>query len=407
MGQASWPHFGVWLRLCASLHSLRLYRCAGLTDAVLATDVLPYCTQLRSLEIARIDELRSPTIVSSNLCSVALVECEELHSPVLRCPRLSKLELRGSEHLVSPTVVSSDLRKLSLAGCRQLSHPTIECPSLSELDLSTCTALTAEAVQEQLESCRSITTLKLSGCRALRSLAISSLSLSSLHVCWCTHLQSIELTCSSLSSLHAYGCARLSRATVATGVGLRTLELQKCGSIDDPTLASLTSGPRASQLEVLNLTDCKALRQPRLNCARLRVLHLYNCLQLSSLVLFCPALELLNLTHCLELQSLELACPALATLLAAGCKRLTDETVAEMMRACMRLRTLDVKGCPLVSRQASEAAESLSQRPQPTSPQSKPTSEGLSSGAAGSEGVTGSRAAGSREDDVCEHVRKR
>ena len=144
---------------------------------------------------------------------------------------------------------------------------------------------------------------------------------------------------------------------------LATLELQKCASVDDAVLGALSALPRGAGLELLNLTDCKALRAPRLVCARLRTLHLYNCLSLSALTLYCPALELLNLTHCAELAAIDLSCPKLATLLCAGCKRLPDAAMVHAIRTCGALRTVDTKACPLLSDATRAVVEELLQKP--------------------------------------------
>ena len=136
--------------------------------------------------------------------------------------------------------------------------------------------------------------------------------------------------------------------------------MQKCVAICDEHVAPLAH--RASKLELLNLTDCKALRSPRIVAAQLRTLHLYNCVQLVACTLFCPALDLLNLTHCAELAQLSLVCPKLVTLLCAGCKRLPDAQLRLAIRACRNLTTCDVKDCELLSPETRNALEQLTRR---------------------------------------------
>ena len=99
--------------------------------------------------------------------------------------------------------------------------------------------------QAALEDCASLRTLKLSGCRGLRQLELSSSSLRSLHACWCTHLVSMTIKCQALTSLYAYGCAKLTHTSL-NSQRLATLELQKCGSIDDALLAGLACGAGSS-----------------------------------------------------------------------------------------------------------------------------------------------------------------
>ena len=389
-----WSRFSAVLgRACGgALRSLELHRCEGLTDALLHV-LLPGLPRLTSLLLSRLKTC-SPKIVSANLTSLSLRECEELTSPRINCPKLVNLELSGSDKLVAPSIASAALRALDLSGCRQLTDPQLACPALTSLDLSTCTALEAAKVQACLDACSAVRVLRLSGCRGLSALELSSSSLRALHICWCTRLSRVSLQTPKLHSLFAYGCAKLSETYVDSKL-LVTAELQKCGNADDRLLSALTgvggggsggdggggsvggsggssnggSGGSSgggvtpgSRLELLNLTDCKTLVAPRLTCARLRTLHLYNCLQLSSLVLFCPALELLNLTHCVALERLSLATPKLATLLCAGCKRLPDDAVAAVLRTCGGLKTIDLKGCPLLKDGTREAARATAAR---------------------------------------------
>ena len=357
----AWPQLAAQLQSCASLHSLRLCNCPGLTDTLLASVLLPSCPRLRSLTLTRL-RLRAPSIESPTLCALTLSECEELTSPRVACDRLHTLCFSGSDRLVDPHVASADLEALDLSGCPQLAAPRLECLSLRVLDLSACTALRAESVQAQVDASPKLRTLRLSGCRGLRELSLASPSIVTLHACWCTHLRTVTLQCPALQSLHTYGCGKLAQADVRAGSPTR-FELQKCGAVDDALLAALTAAPRAARLELLNLTDCKALRAPRLVCARLRTLHLYNCLSLSALTLYCPALELLNLTHCAELAAIDLSCPKLATLLCAGCKRLPDAAMVHAIRTCGALRTVDTKACPLLSDATRAVVEELLQKP--------------------------------------------
>ena len=267
----AWPQLAAQLQSCASLHSLRLCNCPGLTDTLLASVLLPSCPRLRSLTLTRL-RLRAPSIESPTLCALTLSECEELTSPRVACDRLHTLCFSGSDRLVDPHVASADLEALDLSGCPQLAAPRLECPSLRVLDLSACTALRAESVQAQVDTSPKLRTLRLSGCRGLRELSLASPSIVTLHACWCTHLRTVTLQCPALQSLHTYGCGKLAQADVRAGSPTR-FELQKCGAVDDALLAALTAAPRAARLELLNLTDCKALRAPRLVCARLRTLH--------------------------------------------------------------------------------------------------------------------------------------
>ena len=147
---------------------------------------------------------------------------------------------------------------------------------------------------------------------------------------------------------------------------LGTLELQKGGALDDALVGALAA--EARQLESLNLTDCKLLREPRLACEKLRILHLYNCVHLLSVTVLCPSLELLNLTHSTALASLHIGCPKLGTLLCGGCKLLADACVRVVVDACRALHTCDVKGCELLSEATLKALEEqLSSRRQAAS----------------------------------------
>lgn len=127
----------------------------------------------------------------------------------------------------------------------------------------------------------------------------------------------------------------------------RTRACSQCGALDDALVAALAAG--SPHLDLLNLTDCKLLRSPRLDCSALRTLHLYNCVHLLAASVVCPSLELLNLTHCAELASLQISCPKLGTLLCGGCKRLPDAALRAAVDTCRALHTCDIKGCDLLS----------------------------------------------------------
>ena len=68
---------------------------------------------------------------------------------------------------------------------------------------------------------------------------------------------------------------------------------------------------------------------------------------------------MLNLTHCVDVTSVSLATPKLSTLLCAGCKRLPDEQIRAVLQSCPALRTIDLKGCPLITDGTRQAAEQM------------------------------------------------
>ena len=68
---------------------------------------------------------------------------------------------------------------------------------------------------------------------------------------------------------------------------------------------------------------------------------------------------MLNLTHCVDVTSVSLATPKLSTLLCAGCKRLPDEQIKTVLQSCPALRTIDLKGCPLITDGTRQAAEQM------------------------------------------------
>jgi len=340
-----WRGISRHLRSCVALHTLNLVRCDGLTDGSLV-ELLTCCPQLRALTLSRLP-IACPKIASDSLCIVALVECEQLTSPEMKCPQLAMLRFTGSQHLRSPLIASNALGTLNLKNCGQLSNLSLTCPMLYDLDLSCCTSLPAEAIQSLVRGLARLHTLRLSGCRGLRVLSLSSTSLRSLHLCWCMLLRKLVVEhCTGLTTLYAYGCSRLIAPGIAA-TSIRCLEMQKCAMIADDPISRLCDG--APSMQLLNLTDCKALFAPRISTTQLRVLHLYNCARLHSLTLHCAALELLNLTHCVELACLALACPSLVTLLCGGCKRLPDAAMVTAIRSCPLLQTLDVQGCSLLA----------------------------------------------------------
>jgi hypothetical protein len=156
---------------CSMLHSLRLYRTDGLTDASMAV-LARACPQLRSLRLER-QRLVAPLLESASLCEVHWIECEQLTSPQLHCTRLRTLHFTCTEQLHSPLVRSSSLRSLSMAYSRLLCKPTLDCAELTELDLTACQALPAAQAQRLLSGCPRLQTLRLSGCRAWGSRSTS------------------------------------------------------------------------------------------------------------------------------------------------------------------------------------------------------------------------------------------
>ena len=204
-------------------------------------------------------------------------------------------------------MVGSTVDKLNFSGSKSLKSITISSTTLTTLSCRNCSALT---------------TLTCSGCSALTSLDVAGLTaLTSLTCSGCSALTTLTCNgCSALTTLTCSGCSVLTSLDVAGLTALTTLDCANCSTLTSLDAAGLTA------LTTLTCTGCSALTSlDATGLTALTTLTCTGCSALTSLdVAGLTALTSLSCRNCSALTSLDIAgLTALTSLPCSGCSALT------------------------------------------------------------------------------------
>ncbi|XP_010543170.1 PREDICTED: F-box/LRR-repeat protein 3 [Tarenaya hassleriana] len=241
----------------------------------------------------------------------------------------------------------STLQSIALNGCSitpdGLQAIGISCNALKELSLSKCLGVTDEGLSSILIKRKDLRKLDVTCCRKLTGVSIAQ----------------IANSCPSLISLKMESCSLVPReAFVLIGQKCRFLEELDLtdNEIDDEGLKSISSCLNLSSLKVgicLNITD-KGLSYIGMACSNLCELDLYRSVGItdvgvSSVARGCSKLEAINMSYCRDVTDMSLVrlskCPRLKTLECRGCPLVTSLGMAAIAVGCKGLAKLDLKKC--------------------------------------------------------------
>ncbi|KAL0555710.1 hypothetical protein IC582_009666 [Cucumis melo] len=316
------------------LEDLVLEGCFGIDDDCLA--VIRYgCKSLKKLDVSSCPNI-SPTGLSSlTRASASLQQLTLAYgSPVT-------LALANSLKNLSM------LQSVKLDGC-VVTYDGLEtigncCVSLSELSLSKCVGVTDEGLSSILKKHKDLKKLDITCCRKITDVSISNLTNS----------------CTGLTSLKMESCSLVSReGFILIGRGCHLLEELDLtdNEIDNEGLRSLS---RCSKLSILKLGICLNLNDEGLGhigmcCSKLLELDLYRCAGITdsgllAIIHGCPDLEMINIAYCRDITDTSFStlrkCSRLKTIEARGCPLITSSGLAEAVAGCKLLRRLDLKKC--------------------------------------------------------------
>lgn len=225
--------------------------------------------------------------------------------------QVSTFLISGSEFLETLNVSGSAITALDLSGCDVLQTVNVsDCPELLSLVadgtvstaitsvlVSGCTALGTLAVGGT-----QITSLDLAGCAALTSLDISA----------CTSLITIDLTAgTALQDITAPGCTALTSFTIQNAVDLSIVDLEGCTAltaVDCSGCTVLATITLPDSVSVLTLNATGFTMFDISGKTSLTELYLFDCAALTSVdASDCTALEIADVSGCALLASLDVS----------------------------------------------------------------------------------------------------
>lgn len=354
---------------CSNLRNLNINKCPNISCGALTTLISrnPYLNTLLMAGIRITDE----SMVK--LCAVMLEGCGSklIHMDVSLCRELSDIGI------ICLSETCTNLVRLNLCGLNRISDmgvnficancwyleelnvedifllrddafwfsPTNDgrraanenmLTSLKILNLTDCANLSDRGIEGLAERCRQIHTLTLRGCDKLTDLSLKIMTDST--TCTATNLP----MCDSFQTLILSYCSKLT----ATGI-INFLPICACLEILD--LSGLTA----------IVTD-SFIHQLSLSCKTLLKLTISKCLLITDVSLCSIAdnlwLEYLDITGCHKctdsgIEVLSEACSGLRCLIAKRVKRITNKSIAALIRNCIGIRKINIQECPLVTQE--------------------------------------------------------
>jgi len=223
-------------------------------------------------------------------------------------------------------------------------------PSIKVLDLFGCEFVTSWGVQLAVSACLQLEELVLRGCHRVDDAAI----------------QAIARSCRGLQGLSLSGCEAITDRGVfalRTCVSLRKLGLHQCSKLTNAAMASLAELTALQCLDVGRmglLVDDLGLQQLLCKCHGLVWLNVRVNARVTDDTLHlvathCPALERLICGGCPLLTSAGItavcaACPGLRWVHVRDVEAVDDNALLAIGRLCKSLQSVDIRGCPLVTK---------------------------------------------------------
>lgn len=341
--------------------------CNHLNDAAMA-EVAPHLAGLEHLDLSYCRQLTAdglrpalraagPTLLSLNLDGAYLVSDAAAGDVADLCPRVRELSMARC-HITSAAV-------LRLAA---------SCRTLERLDVSFVESVPAAAVRALVEGCPALREVGLEGCLRLGDDSVLELAraarLEDVNLRYCEFLSFASLgplaeSCPRLRHLNLTAVKRATNGVLealARGTrGLRSLQLNQAGWLDDAAVAGLAALP----LEELSLERCRQLTDEAVlplaaAAVPLRAVNLSWTRRVTqgaveALARGCGrTLRRVVLSGCARfgdgaVEAVAAHCPLLEELEAASLPLLSDRGAAAVAASLPRLRRLDVKACPLLT----------------------------------------------------------
>lgn len=267
---------------------------------------------------------------------------------------------------------SDDEAVVSLSSCLTAIAANNASRSIAEIDFSGCGEwMPSYAVVDVAERCRdlfpSLSSLALARAKTLGGDALASAlricgpSLRELRLIGCVKLdedavmRALELA-PGLRSLDLTGCLALKRlALEARDVPrLEKLKAVNCAAMESCVVRRAN---REGALKSLNVADCVALRTFQVQSETLETLNVAGCRSLETFNAHAPRCETLLLNKCAslrhvteEMHAVAMKMPSVRTLTLDSCKSLTTNGFARLLDMCGSLVALSAEGCLSVDR---------------------------------------------------------
>jgi hypothetical protein len=194
---------------------------------------------------------------------------------------------------------------------------------LESINLSMCLNVGSAAILSIAQQCRLLRHVNLSNCQEIEDAAIVSLAES------CRSIRSLDLTkCAKLSDISikaiAHHCRRLQKLT-----------LFNCQEVTTESIVEVAK--HCKKIQEVDMSACdritdRALEALANGCPRLRSVSVSDCTKLTTV-------GIIALATCSRLTKLRLA----------GCKGLTDDSLAKLTIGCPDISELDLAYCTTVS----------------------------------------------------------
>eukprot|EP00899_Mesostigma_viride_P024757 jgi/Mesvir1/5466/Mv15520-RA.1 len=304
---------------CVQLRSLNLSCFGSMVDDKVLAVLAASCGQLGALDVTNCDvtdegiravvgqckQLEHLTICSTRVTKAAVLAIAS------ECPRLQSLNARISAPPGDNSVDDAAIVLLA-ERCPKLRHLTLSspgvsdvgisaiarhCPQLRHLDILGCFEVTDASLQLVGEHCRQLEVLRIYSPRHGR-LTAASLRVVAENCPRLRHLSTLDdnigeealrcvaKNCSHLEHLGIEGANYGMDAGVAAMsrncTRLRSFKARNCPLLSDANVATLLSGPAATQLVHLDLSFCRNITDEALfavgrSCPELRLLSLSSC----------------------------------------------------------------------------------------------------------------------------------
>lgn len=377
VGNASLEALGTW---SGALSSFSASNCPQVGSAGIAA-VTRGCNKLKKLKLEKI-----------RLSNEGLIAVGENCKSVTRM-KLANLGWCSEEGFLGFCNGSGlkQLKSLLITCCPGVTDVSLElvgkvCEDLRLCVLSQCQSVTDKGLQAFMQCCVCLDSLQLERCHSitnsglLTALALGKGNLRTLSLSNCDGLcnraEDVPLTCLSLNTLNVTDCKSVGMEPIVTmGLccpSLENLDLSELTDLSDEGIVSVIEGC-GEHLVSLNLTKCTNITDVAVaaiasRCGDLERLTLDGCYQVEDYGLQMLAAEctLLKEVDVSGTSITDAGLRALVTsrglwlrsLTLTGCVNLTDESLSLIEDCCPSLGALNLRNCPLLSREGLSSLES-------------------------------------------------
>ncbi|OWM67079.1 F-box/LRR-repeat protein 3 isoform X2 [Punica granatum] len=319
------------------LEDLILEGCFGIDDNSLAA-VKQGCKSLKALDISSCQNISHVGLSSIASSTEGLQQLTLAYGSPVTAPLAASLK-----KLIMLQSIKLDGCSVTCSGLKAIGSCFV---SLRELSLSKCSGVTDEGFSFLVTRQKQLKKLDITCCRQITDVSIA-------------HVTS---SCTGLTSLRMESCCLVSKEAFVL-IGQRCHSLEELdltdNEVDDEGLKSIGRCSRLTVLKLgicLNITD-EGLTHIGRSCSKLVELDLYRSAGISGsgiqpIACGCPNLELINTSYCYAINDAALRslskCMRLNTLECRGCPLITSLGLAAIAIGCKQLAKLDIKKCHLI-----------------------------------------------------------